>query len=124
MNQDFEHLKLLSIFHYVVAGLVALFACFPLIHFFVGLGIVTGAFEDAPGEAQLIGVFFMVFAGLFIMTGWAMLINLSNFYSGSKWLLFSIGLCTFILEIWMIIESLVVLSNVYGKEIEATPEAV
>ena len=72
MNQDFEHLKLLSIFHYVVAGLVALFACFPLIHFFVGLGIVTGAFEDAPGEAQLIGVFFMVFAGLFIMTGWAM----------------------------------------------------
>ena len=74
MNQDVEHLKLLSIFHYVVAGLVALFACFPLIHFFVGLGMVTGAFDDAPGEAQLFGVGLMVFAGLFILSGWAMAI--------------------------------------------------
>jgi len=74
VNQDVEHLKLLSIFHYVVAGLVALFACFPLIHFFVGLGMVTGAFDDAPGEAQLFGVGLMVFAGLFILSGWAMAI--------------------------------------------------
>ncbi len=72
MNQDLEHLKLLSIFHYVVAGLVALFACFPLIHFFVGLGMVTGAFDDAPGEAQIFGFGLMVFAGLFILSGWAM----------------------------------------------------
>ena len=72
MNQDLEHLKLLSIFHYVVAGLVGLFACFPLIHFFVGLGMVTGAFDDAPSETRLFGVAMMVFAGLFILSGWAM----------------------------------------------------
>jgi len=72
MDQDLEHLKLLSIFHYLVAGLVALFACFPLIHFFVGLGIATGAIPDAPGEAKIIGVGLMVFAGLFILAGWAL----------------------------------------------------
>ena len=36
MNQDSEHLKLLSIFHYVVGGMAALFACIPFIHFFMG----------------------------------------------------------------------------------------
>ena len=30
MNQDLEHLRLLSIFHYVVAGLGALISCIPL----------------------------------------------------------------------------------------------
>jgi hypothetical protein len=72
MNQDLEHLNLLSIFHYVVAGLTALFGCFPFIHFFVGLGIATGAFDDTPGEARLLGVGLMVFAGLFILSGWAL----------------------------------------------------
>lgn len=72
MNQDDEHLKLLSIFHYVVAGLTALFACFPLIHFFVGMGIATGAFDDTPGEARILGVGLMVFAGLLILSGWAL----------------------------------------------------
>lgn len=37
MNQDVEHLRLLSIFHYVMAGLTALFACFPVLHLAVGL---------------------------------------------------------------------------------------
>jgi carbon starvation protein len=59
---------------------------------------------------------------MIIMTGWAMLINLNKFYSSGQWLLFFIGLCTFVLEIWMIIESLVVLNKVYGKEIEGTAE--
>ena len=61
-------------------------------------------------------------AFMIIMTGWAMMINLSNYYSGGKWLLFFIGLCTLILEIWMIIESLVVFNKVYGRELEPAPE--
>lgn len=32
VGKDLEHLRLLSIFHYVVGGLIALFACFPIIH--------------------------------------------------------------------------------------------
>jgi hypothetical protein len=72
MKQDLEHLKLLAIFHYVVAGMTALFACIPFIHFFVGLALVTGALGETDAEAQPIGIFFMVFAGLFILTGWTL----------------------------------------------------
>ena len=32
MTRDEEHLRILSIFHYVVAGIVALFSLFPVIH--------------------------------------------------------------------------------------------
>lgn len=60
---------------------------------------------------------FMVF-----MTGWAMILNLQSFYSSSNWLLFSIGLITFFLEIWMIIESVVVLKNLAGEEAAAVQE--
>ena len=31
-NQDAEQLRLLSIFHYIVAGMLALFSLFPVIH--------------------------------------------------------------------------------------------
>ncbi len=36
MNQDAEHLRLLSIFHYIVAGLAAFFSFFPLFYMTVG----------------------------------------------------------------------------------------
>ena len=36
MNSDAEHLRLLSIFHYVVAGLAGLFSFFPLLY--AGMG--------------------------------------------------------------------------------------
>jgi hypothetical protein len=72
MHQNSEHLKLLAIFHYVVAGMTALFACIPLLHFFMGLALTTGALSDGDPEAQTIGIFFMVFAGLFIVAGWTL----------------------------------------------------
>jgi hypothetical protein len=31
-STDEQHLQLLAIFHYVVGGMTALFACMPLIH--------------------------------------------------------------------------------------------
>lgn len=55
---------------------------------------------------------FMIF-----MTGWAMIINLRDFYAAYNWLLFSIGLAVFALEIWMIVESVLVMRDVYGKKI-------
>ena len=56
---------------------------------------------------------------MIFMTGWAMLINLQNYYASSKWLIFCIGLATIVLEIWMIIESIIILKEVYGAESEA-----
>jgi carbon starvation protein len=49
------------------------------------------------------------------MTGWAMVINLHKFYHTANWLLFSIGLSVFVLEIWMVLESILVLKKVYGS---------
>lgn len=63
----------------------------------------------------------MVF--MMIMTGWAMIINLQTYFSSSNWLLFVIGLATLILEIWMIIESLIILKETCEPEGAAVPEA-
>ena len=63
----------------------------------------------------------MVYTGIpmvfmIVMTGWAMMLNIQKFYKTSNWLLFIIGLSVFILEIWMIIESIIVLKVHYGEE--------
>ncbi len=70
MNQDTEHLKLLSIFHYVVAGMAALVACIPFIHFFIGLALATGGFGNTDPEARPVGLVIMLFALGFIFLGW------------------------------------------------------
>ena len=73
MNQDEEHLRLLSIFHYVVGGITGLFACFPFIHLAVGLALVTGIFPVRPGQEgmDVIGGWtFICVASFLILLGW------------------------------------------------------
>ncbi|WP_461209984.1 carbon starvation CstA family protein [Desulfocurvus sp. DL9XJH121] len=48
-----------------------------------------------------------------VMTGWAMIVNLANFYAKGNWMLFTLGLIVFVLEIWMIIESSIVIKNLF-----------
>jgi hypothetical protein len=77
MTQDEQYLNLLSIFHYVVAGLTALFSCFFLIHIAIGIAMLCGAFEgkDAPPRfigLLFIGLLFIIFPALFIMTSWVL----------------------------------------------------
>lgn len=50
-NQDAEHLRLLSLFHYIVGGIVGLFSLFPLIHLAFGIAILVGAFDDVDQGA-------------------------------------------------------------------------
>ena len=69
MNQDEQYLKLLSVFHYVVGGLAAFFACIPLIHLAIGVAMLAGAIEDAP---VVIGLIFMIMAMFFIIAGWTL----------------------------------------------------
>jgi hypothetical protein len=74
MDKDLEHLKLLWIFHYVDAGMTAVIACIPFLHFFMGLALATGSFPDTDPEAKPIGVVIMVIAGFFILAGWTLAI--------------------------------------------------
>jgi hypothetical protein len=52
MNQDTEHLRLLSIFHYIVAGLAALVSCFPLLYTTVGAIFIVVARDGTPKPAE------------------------------------------------------------------------
>jgi len=72
-NDDEQYLKLLSIFHYVVGGIAGLFACFPIIHFVIGLGILISSLTQSSqnGPPIFMGLIFTLFAGGFILFGWA-----------------------------------------------------
>lgn len=64
-TSDQEHLKLLSIFHYVVAGLTALFACIPLIHLSLGLFMIFSPQSFTSGNQAPPPAFIgWLFAGL------------------------------------------------------------
>jgi len=52
MNQDSEHLRLLAIFHYVVALLAALFSLFPLIYTTIGAIFVFVARRGTPKPGE------------------------------------------------------------------------
>ncbi|MFC7521972.1 hypothetical protein ACFQS6_22240 [Xanthomonas populi] len=74
--EDLQQLKLLSAFHYVLAGMTALFALFPLLYLFMGIAIITGHLPMANANAdatsmdpRLFGWFFVVFASVFIVCG-------------------------------------------------------
>jgi hypothetical protein len=69
---DNEHLKLLSIFHYVLGGISALFACIPIVHLIMGLFFILAPQKFGPANNQppaFIGWFFVIFATCFILLG-------------------------------------------------------
>ncbi len=71
-QRDREQLRLLSLFHYVVAAIVALFSMFPIIHLVVGIGMVTGSVNDQEANQEMIammGWMFIVMASLIIVLG-------------------------------------------------------
>ncbi len=83
MNQDLEHIKLLSIFHFIVAGLAGLFACFPIFHLTIGLSMLTGSFfaseapSDMPFPFSMFGLLFTIIPAVLILSGWAFAICLA-----------------------------------------------
>lgn len=89
MNKDLENLKLLSIFHYVVAGVIALCACFPLIHLTMGIMFLSGAIPEPPNQpdqpdfpVKIFGLMFTIIPLIFIIGGWALAI--CTFIAGRK----------------------------------------
>ena len=79
MNQDKEHLRLLAIFHYIVAGLAAFFSLFPLLYTTIGAIFIFVArhgtakpAEELPPE--FLGWIFVGLGSLLFLLGIAMAI--------------------------------------------------
>lgn len=72
MTEDENQLRLLSIFHYIVGGIAAVFALFPAVYLIFGIVIVgrPGTFTGEPPPA-ILGWFMIIFSGLFIIIGFA-----------------------------------------------------
>ena len=79
MNQDTEHLRLLAIFHYIVAGLAAVFSFFPLLYTTIGGIFIFAARHGTPkpGEElppEFLGWIFLVLGLFLFLLGIAMAI--------------------------------------------------
>lgn len=76
-NEEIKHLELLSIFHYVVGGVLALFSCMFFLHVFMGIAMLTGSFfGETSGEIPppFMGWMFVIMGSVFILMGWTMAI--------------------------------------------------
>jgi len=78
-SQDIDHLRLLSIFHYVVAGLAALFGLIFCIHIVMGMAVLSGALpmnsngQPTPlHEQQFVGWMFIIMGGCVVFFGLAL----------------------------------------------------
>jgi hypothetical protein len=75
MTNDEQHLKLLSIFHYVVAGMTACTGCLPIIHLVIGMAALSGKLEPSQNgreEVALMGWLFTGFASVAIVAMWSL----------------------------------------------------
>ena len=73
-DTDAQHLQLLSIFHYVVAGFIALIFCIPIFHMAIGIAMIAGGLDNGAAEPppMALGWFLVLFAGAFILAGWSL----------------------------------------------------
>jgi hypothetical protein len=67
MNQDQEHLKILSIFHYVVGGISAMFSFFPIFHLGMGIFMMASALFSNDPEMNGGGPMFALFGAMFTL---------------------------------------------------------
>jgi len=73
-SKDVEHLKLLALFHYIVGGLGAFFACFPLFHVAFGLMMIVNPTmvggHDAEPPPPFLGYMMAGMGLFFVVIGW------------------------------------------------------
>jgi len=73
MSTDIENLRLLAVFHYVVAGLAGLFSLFPLFHVTMGVLLVAGKLGDPNEQSadRLFGTLFIIMGICMLVIGFA-----------------------------------------------------
>jgi len=85
MNRIEDNIRLLSIFHYVFAGFVALIACIPIIHIVVGILFLVMPEKMCENDCteqptQMIGWIFIGVGTFVMLIGWtfAILVGLAG----------------------------------------------
>ena len=73
-NNDRQHLRLLSIFHYILGGIIAFFSLVFLGHFFIGISMITSPESfpmEPPGEPfpKEFGYLFAAMGGTIVLLG-------------------------------------------------------
>ena len=92
-TRDADHLRVLSILHYVWGGLILLFSCFSIIYVVMGAMMVAGAFRfpppgptTAPAASQpspaFLGYIFAGMGGCGLCVGWAL--GIATIVSGRR----------------------------------------
>ena len=74
-TEDQQHLDILSIFHYVVGGLLYVFGLFPTLHLIMGLVFAIGGFTQGDEDALIMGfmgMIFVLFSLAFIFSAWTL----------------------------------------------------
>ena len=75
MQTDENHLHLLTIFHYVLAAITALFSCFALIYIGLGMAMILHpeSMSGSHGEPPplFVGWIFTSLGAAFLIAGWA-----------------------------------------------------
>ncbi len=79
MKRDLEHLKLLSVFYYILAALVGLGSSFGLIYVFLGIMFVTKRIPSGPpgspgGVPPYFGWMMFGIGGSIVLVGWTLAI--------------------------------------------------
>ena len=74
MSENEKYLDLLAIFHYIVAGVMAFFSCFPVIHLVIGILFIVApdrmVQEGETPPPEFFGWIFALVGGFFILLGW------------------------------------------------------
>jgi hypothetical protein len=74
MNQDQENLELLSIFHYIIGGMAALFSFFPIIYLILGTLFIVAPWRiqgSGNPPPTFLGWIFIVLGGSIMIVGFA-----------------------------------------------------
>jgi len=75
MNTDNEHLRLLSIFHYIAGGIGSLFSCMTIFHIAIGLTMILAPEKMTGNEAEtvpeFVGWMFFIMGSVFFIIGQA-----------------------------------------------------
>tara|TARA_R110002096_G_scaffold23303_3_gene74235 strand:+ start:2238 stop:2681 length:444 start_codon:yes stop_codon:yes gene_type:complete len=73
MDENEQHLQLLSIFHYVLGGIIGAVSLFPIFHLIFGLVMILSpeTLDEEP-DVAIVGWFLVGFATVFILSGWTL----------------------------------------------------